>query len=204
MNTYRINYSIGGDEIESTELTERSETTARKMFKVFCKSGTITSIELVRENAQASKQQERDTLAAIMQMVEELGPDSYLKTAFAGCFEIAEWNIENDGADSLKERLELAEEKIAQGEAERQQTKRDHEAAFNQNRQSEAENEALKAELSLAKNQLSGKDELIKNAIIERDDAQGSAQEAEADRQLAEETVTQLKARLYDYMTAGA
>lgn len=113
MNTYRINYSIGGEEVESTELTERNETAARKMFKTFCKSGTITSIELARENVCATKQQERDTLAAIIQMVEELGPQSYLKTAFSGCFEDAENNIEDDAAYSMKDRYEKAKEDIA-------------------------------------------------------------------------------------------
>lgn len=107
MNTYRINYSVGSNEVESTEFTERNEVSARKMFKAFSKSGTITSIELIRENVCASKQQERDTLAAIIQMVEELGPQSYLKTAFAGCFEDAEQNIEDDSAFSMKDRYEI-------------------------------------------------------------------------------------------------
>ena len=39
-----------------------------------------------------------------MKMVEELGPQSYLATAFDGCFKDAENNIENDFADSMKVR----------------------------------------------------------------------------------------------------
>jgi len=125
MNTYRITYSIGGPETDTTELIERSEQAARKAFKVFCKSGTITDIALTRTGVAATKQQERDTLAAIRQMVEELGPDSYVATALEGCFEIAEWNIDSDAADSLKGRLEMAEEKIAQGVEELQQARKD-------------------------------------------------------------------------------
>ncbi len=59
-----------------------------------------------------TKQQEREALSKIRKIVDGLGEDSYLATAFAGCFDIAEQNIEYDFADSLKGRLELAEEKI--------------------------------------------------------------------------------------------
>ena len=101
MNLYRITYGTPDSETETTNITERSETAARKAFKASCKAfcsiiPDIIGIELIREDVGATKQQERDTLAAIMQMVEELGPNSYLATAFAGCFEDAEENIEND------------------------------------------------------------------------------------------------------------
>ena len=43
--------------------------------------------------------------------MDTLGPDSYLATAFAGCFEDAEENIKNDFACSMKQRLESAEAK---------------------------------------------------------------------------------------------
>ena len=64
--------------------------------------------ELVKENTTATKQQERDALAKIRAMVEELGPDSYLAAAFAGCFDIADQNIEYDFGDSMKVRAESA------------------------------------------------------------------------------------------------
>lgn len=112
MNDYRIGYTLGGDSFDTTTITERSEAAARKAFKVFSKAGTITSIELVRENTCATKQQERDALAAIRKMVEELGPQSYLATAFAGCFEDAESNIENDFGDSMKARWQSAVEEV--------------------------------------------------------------------------------------------
>lgn len=50
----------------------------------------------------ATKEQERKALAKIKKIVEELGEDSYIGTAFDGCFELAEQNIENDWAMSLK------------------------------------------------------------------------------------------------------
>lgn len=57
----------------------------------------------------ATKEQERKALARIKKIVEELGEDSYIGIAFEGCFEVAEENIENDFACSMKQRAEHAE-----------------------------------------------------------------------------------------------
>ena len=46
-------------------------------------------------------------------MVDELGPQSYLATAFEGCFQDAESNIENDFGDSMQRRWESAVEKLS-------------------------------------------------------------------------------------------
>ena len=54
----------------------------------------------------SSKDQERKALEKIRKIVDELGPDSYVGTAFDGCFEIAEANIENDFADSFRAELD--------------------------------------------------------------------------------------------------
>lgn len=54
----------------------------------------------------STKEQERKALEQIRKIVDGLGPDSYLATAFDGCFEIAEENIENDFACSMKQRVE--------------------------------------------------------------------------------------------------
>ena len=59
-----------------------------------------------------TKEQERKALAQIRKIVEGLGETSYLATAFAGCFEDAEDNIENDFAFSWKDRAETAGRKI--------------------------------------------------------------------------------------------
>ena len=58
------------------------------------------------------KEQERKALAQIREIVEALGPDSYVGTALDGCFEIAEQNIENDWACSMKHRVESAEAQV--------------------------------------------------------------------------------------------
>lgn len=59
-----------------------------------------------------TKEQERKALEQIRKIVEGLGEDSYIGTAFEGCFLVAEENIENDWAFSMKERAELAERNL--------------------------------------------------------------------------------------------
>ena len=112
MNEYKISYAAPGTDMSYTLITERTEAAAQKTFKArYKENGTpapdIFDIELIREDAPATKQQERNALAAIRRIVEELGPQSYLATAFEGCFEDAEQNIEDDAAYSMKARLEI-------------------------------------------------------------------------------------------------
>lgn len=57
-----------------------------------------------------TKEQELKALAQIKKIVEGLGEDSYVATAFEGCFEIARDNIDNDWACSMKQRAESAEQ----------------------------------------------------------------------------------------------
>ena len=57
-----------------------------------------------------TKDQELKALAQIKKIVAGLGENSYVATAFEGCFEIAEDNIGNDWGCSMKQRAESAEE----------------------------------------------------------------------------------------------
>ncbi len=115
MNTYRVTATRSdGTQVED-KFTEATEGAARKAFKECYRHDIyeITGIEIIGENAQASKQQERETLEKIKKLVETLGPDSYIATAFEGCFQDAEENIEDDAAFSMKDRYEKAEKDIA-------------------------------------------------------------------------------------------
>lgn len=57
----------------------------------------------------ATKDQEREALEKIKNIVDEVGgADSYIGMAFEGCFELAEENINNDATFSLKNRFENA------------------------------------------------------------------------------------------------
>lgn len=118
MNEYKIIYTVQGEEDSyDVKWVERTEASARRAFlrnqKEMGVAVEVSGIELIRDDACATKQQERDALEVIRKMVAELGPQSYLATAFEGCFEIAGQNIEFDFADSQKGRLECAEKKLA-------------------------------------------------------------------------------------------
>ncbi|MBQ4447474.1 MAG: hypothetical protein II897_04185 [Clostridia bacterium] len=60
----------------------------------------------------ATKEQERKALEEIRKIVDSLGKDSYIATAFEGCFEDAEENIDNDFALSWKNRAEVAGKRV--------------------------------------------------------------------------------------------
>lgn len=59
----------------------------------------------------ATKEQERNALKKIKEIVAGLGNDSYIATAFNGAFELAERNIEEDAAYSASYYIENLEEK---------------------------------------------------------------------------------------------
>ena len=61
-----------------------------------------------KDNTMTTKEQERKALEKIKKIVAELGENSYIGTAFQGCFEDAETNIENDFAFSMKDRVDTA------------------------------------------------------------------------------------------------
>jgi hypothetical protein len=113
MNRYKITYIVDEGETETAYITERTEAAARKVFKAASKGREITDMELDDTDVPATKEQERETLSKIKQMVEELGPQSYLAAAFEGCFDVAEQNIEDDFACSMKQRAETAEQQLA-------------------------------------------------------------------------------------------
>lgn len=88
MNTYKIIFTRENGTQGTDHFTAINERQARKDFGECYRhsTATIISIELASTNTPATKQQERDTLEKIRKMVEQLGPDSYLATAFEGCF----------------------------------------------------------------------------------------------------------------------
>lgn len=75
-----------------------------------------------------TKAEEYKALEQIKKIVSALGADSYIAIAFEGCFEVAEGNIDNDFACSMKQRVESAErqaqQKIKEAEASKAEVKR--------------------------------------------------------------------------------
>lgn len=128
MNEYRITYAIDEGETEQTYITERTEAAARKLFKKLSGGREIMDLELYSTNALATKDQERETLEKIKAMVAELGPQSYLKTAFEGVFEIAEMNIDEDAAYNFPGRVNILEEQLREVGSELNSAKRDSDA----------------------------------------------------------------------------
>ena len=111
MNTYKISYQFPGSSYEDAVVTAPDQRAAEKAFKASfkgtgLKAPDIFNVELVAENTPATKDQEREALEKIKAILESLGPDSYVGTALEGCLEIAEENIENDFACSMKQRVE--------------------------------------------------------------------------------------------------
>lgn len=112
MNTYEITFKRENGTVGSDRFTTSTEAQARKEFNEAYRhgNGTITSVKLVNADAPATKAQERKALEKIRKIVADLGENGYIGTAFEGCFEIAEGNIENDFGCSMKQRAEMAEE----------------------------------------------------------------------------------------------
>lgn len=59
-----------------------------------------------------TKQEEREALKKIEKIIKGAGPESYIGMAFAGCCEVAASNIENDFADSWKERADCLADQV--------------------------------------------------------------------------------------------
>lgn len=123
MNEYIITFTSTEEPLTDSTFTQhvvdRTEAAAKKFFNSTAKEccRKFQSIELLRTDAPATKRNELETLEAIRQMVADLGPDSYLATAFEGCFEDAEQNIEYDWGCSQKRLANAAAEKVKELEA---------------------------------------------------------------------------------------
>ena len=113
MNSYKITFRYPESSDETAYITERTESAARKaLVRQYGKDAEVVDVELHDTDVNATKEQERETLEKIKAMVAELGPDSYLKTAFTGVYEVAEMNIDEDAAYSFPGRVDLIEKQL--------------------------------------------------------------------------------------------
>lgn len=72
----------------------------------------------------ATKEQEREALAKVKNIVEEVGgADSYIGMAFEGCFELAEENINEDGGYSWQSKYQSVCEELNTVKAELEQSR---------------------------------------------------------------------------------
>lgn len=154
MNSYKFTYHYPESSDETAFITERTEATARKtLLKRFGKDIEITGSELHDTDVNATKEQERETMEKIKAMVAELGPQSYLKTAFEGVFEVAEMNIDEDAAYSFPGRVSLLEEQLKEMGSKYNSAKRDAEVAQKALADAEAQLAAAQEQIAALKRQ---------------------------------------------------
>lgn len=154
-----------------------------------------------------TKDQERKALEQIKKIVASLGEDSYIGTAFEGCFEIAAENIENDFACSMKQRKEAAEaaedslrEKVATLTKQVEAHKNARELAEQTMR---LESERANSLVEKLQNYKKAADEANQEFAITNGKLEILRAETDAERKRMQEEIIHLKAKLYDLMTAG-
>jgi hypothetical protein len=216
MNTYKIIFTRENGTQGTDHFTAANERQARKDFGECYRHGTgaIISVELIRTDAPATKQQEREALDKIRKIVEQLGPDSYLATTFEGCFDLAAENIDNDWACSMADRARRAEKRAEEAEEKRieaelgynrlvdklAEAEKDYEAAH---AAAHAVAEEKDAEIAQLKAQLAQMQETARWNGQRCDEEATAAGEAQRRAEAAEAEVIQLKAKLYDLLVAG-
>jgi hypothetical protein len=136
-----------------------------------------------------TKQDERQALTKIRELVAALGPDSYIGTAFRGVFEIAERNIDDDAAlnpvDEAAHFQKAADEYGRQAEAANKRA----DAAEKQAREQAAYAARLADDLGAMREHY---DDLLVRFRAQETRALG-----------AEAEIVRLKAKLYDLLTAN-
>lgn len=141
----------------------------------------------------STKQQELEALKKICEIVAELGPDSYIATAFEGCFEVARSNIENDFADSMKARWQDADRKLNEANG----TIEDLRAKL---AESEKKYDVVHATAQQIAEEKDTEIASIKNELINASKMADCIKEYQRRVEKAEGEIICLKAKLYDYL----
>lgn len=135
-----------------------------------------------------TKEQERKALAQIKKILDGLGENSYVGTAFEGCFEVAEENIENDFGCSMKQRAESAEKARSKAHDKAEELKAELKKAQEEMQRMSAELERVRKSrlavedvenlVALALERKASLEDEVKNAairIVENSEEPGSA-----------------------------
>lgn len=136
-----------------------------------------------------TKQQEREALERIKNILADAGADSYIGMAFTGCVEDAESNIENDWALSMAGRWQNAEQKLEAVKAEADGLR--------------AEREAMREKLDRCNARIAELTEAAQTLNSWRSDEHTALERAQSRADAAEAEIIRLKAKLYDFMTAA-
>lgn len=144
-----------------------------------------------------TKQQERDAISRIREILETLDADGYVRTAFDGVLEIAETNIENDWACSLKERLDSAiaeNARLRAANSDLSDTLQIGKARITELEEQLEGAEATRKDLSALY------DELVDKSFETERELRESLQETKLNLDAANREIIELKAKLYDYI----
>lgn len=147
----------------------------------------------------STRQQEQTVLNKIRELVNSLGPGSYLAAAFEGCFELAGENIDNDWTCSMADRVRRAECRVAELEDKLAESEKDYQAAHET---AHIIAEQKDAEIAELKTKLNQAQEDTRRFVRYRDESATAAGEAQRRAEAAEAEVIRLKAKLYDLMVA--
>lgn len=136
MNKYKVTAMVDGTnkKVTFTVYCEGSSNDAisEAFYKTYGTQGfSFHGAERI-ETATASRAEERAALTQIQAIVASLGEDSYIGTAFKGCFDIARENIDNDFACSLHDRWHETEKKLVESVRELSAAKADFRASVQQ------------------------------------------------------------------------
>jgi hypothetical protein len=143
------------------------------------------------------KGQERDALDQIKKILEELGNDSYVATAFKGCVEDAERNIENDFAFSMKDRYESESKRNCELVEQITKLNRKNSDLEDTVKQLTRQIDIIQATNEEAYNKLSAEYDRVWNSVEEANERREDAERLE---KLYEQEVYKLKAKLYDLL----
>lgn len=142
-----------------------------------------------------TKAQEREALKKIQKIIEEAGPDSYIGMTFAGIVEQAEDNITNDFANNYKALYETSEKNYSDLYYERQELKRQ---AKDLQEQMKTITGALEAAQAKNQEQRKAYEDMCEKAAEYARDVRIRQDKVD----FLESEIINLKAKLYDLMTA--
>lgn len=147
-----------------------------------------------------TKEQERKALEQIEKIVSALGADSYIATAFDGCFEDARENIENDFAVSNRQRWQSAEHRasgLAEEVSKLQEQLKEMAERMDGLRKQLSEKEMAVIQANEENDKLQRK---IADMIDRECELVSFRDEAEDRAEAAESEIIRLKAKLYDLL----
>ena len=143
-----------------------------------------------------SKTVERTALAQIRKIVESLGENSYLASAFDGAFQLAESNIEDDAVFTTQYYIDKTHEL--------QQAARENAGMVDRMKSdNDARIEHLNQQIATYQNERSKFVEAVEDAKREKDTVTTQMLAAETEAENLRREVTVLKAKLYDLLVAG-